>query len=640
LDTLGRESEHRRNSRANAKRRWTHLWTQYGPFLLAALFALVFFGLMVQKHDAFNTRTYDLARFDQAIWNTLHGRFLFSSILNMSILGNHFSPFMALLSPLFLIWNDVKILFLVQVVSVAVTGLFLSRIVLLKYPALAPWFLLAFYLNPAVHETTLFEFRRVVPAMPFLAMALYALYTKKRVLMVLGMGLALLCKENVGLVVFTIGLYLLLFERDCKWGIPAMLVGGAWVVVVSLWVIPAFRPPSQETDIYPQLYYFDFLGDSYDEILSTLRHDPLLLIRHTLDLERAKALWRTFLPLGFVLPFLAPGWVLICLPTMAYLLISNEPRLYRLETWHLATVLPVLFAAIGVGLGRLNTRWARRATVALLATSLLGYLLFSPAPLGGTYEASLYDVTEHHRLAAKIIDAVPPDASVATQPRYVPHLSHREHVYHYPWIRIGEENVDYVLLDRESNPYPFSKAELGRKIDDVLTDPRRAIELEGDGIYLFGPTETSDTSLPVGRVVDGTMLLQASQVAVQDERGLFSTQDLVSLQARAGQRIRVALYWRALEAPGAERTVSVRLLDAAGGMVAQQDNWPGQGTKPTSWWEEGWEIRDLYYLDIPQGTPTGTASLRVLVYDSYSLEAIPFDDGTEMLHIAPVEVVH
>ena len=111
------------------------------------------------------------------------------------------------------------------------------------------------------------------------------------------------------------------------------------------------------------------------------------------------------------------------------------------------------------------------------------------------------------------------------------------------------------------------------------------------------------------------------------------------MQARAGQRIRVALYWHALEAPGAERTVSVRLLDAAGGTVAQQDNWPGQGTKPTSWWEEGWEVRDLYYLDIPPSTPAGTASLRVLVYDSYSLEIIPFDDGTEMLHIAPVEVV-
>ena len=601
----------------------------------AALFTLTFAILMFRKHDAFNTRTYDLARFDQAIWNTLHGRLLFSSILNRSILGDHFSPFLALLSPLFLIWNDVKVLFLVQVVSVAVTGLFLYRIVLQKHASLAPWFLLAFYLNPAVHETTLFEFRRVVPAMPFLAMALYALYAKRRGLMVLGMGLALLCKENVGLVVFMIGLYLLFFERDYKWGIPVMLVGGAWVVVVSLWIIPAFRPPGQETDVYPQLYYFRFLGDSYGEILASLRRDPLLLVRHTLDLERAKALWRTFLPLGLVLPFLAPGWALICLPEMAYLLISSDPSLYRLETWHLATVLPVLFAAIGVGLGRLPGKWAKWATAALLTTSVLGYLLFSPAPFGGTYEASLYDVTEHHRLAAEIVDAIPPDASVATQPLYVPHLSHREHVYHYPWIVIGEENVDYVLLDRHSNPYPFSEDELDRKITDLMANPAYGIELEADGIYLI----RRHRALGIDRIVDGGMRLVFAEVAVQDEQGLFSESSGSPIQVPSGQEIRAALFWEAVDAPGAERSVSVRLVSAEGGLIAQQDNWPGQGTKPTSWWEQGWWIRDIYYLTVPPDAPD-ILSLCVLVYDSNSLEVIPFEGGIASLEIASVEVVH
>jgi len=390
---------------SKARRRFAARRIGRGAITLAILFLAASSFLMFRKHASFNTRTYDLARFDQAIWNTLHGRFLHSSILDMSILGNHFSPFLALLSPLFLIWDDVRVLFLVQTTSVAVTGLFLYKIVRAKHVTLAPWFLLAFYLNPSVHETTLFEFRRVVLAMPFLAMALYALYTRRRGPMATGLGLALLCKEDVGLVVFMVGLYLILFERDWKWGVPIVLIGVAWVIGVSLWVIPLFAGPQSDPDIYPQLYYFDFLGDSYSEIVTNLRRDPLLLVRHVFELERAGALLRAFLPLGLVLPFLAPSWALLCLPTMAYLLISNEPRLYRLETWHLATVLPVLFAAVGVGLGRLSGRWARWATGLLLATTIAGYLLYSPAPLGGTYEPVLYDVTEHHRVAAKIVDA-------------------------------------------------------------------------------------------------------------------------------------------------------------------------------------------------------------------------------------------
>ena len=65
--------------------------------------------------------------------------------------------------------------------------------------------------------------------------------------------------------------------------------------------------------------------------------------------------------------------------------------------------MPVLFAAIGVVLARLSGTWARRATALLMACTLIGFFLYSPAPWGGAYQASLYEVTEHHRLAAEII---------------------------------------------------------------------------------------------------------------------------------------------------------------------------------------------------------------------------------------------
>ena len=623
---------------SRARRKLAAWWTEWGAYALAVLFVLASSILMFRKHASFNTRTYDLARFDQAIWNTLHGRFLHSSIRDMSILGNHFSPFLAWLSPLFLIWNDVRVLFLVQTVSVAVTGLFLYRIVRAKHASLAPWFLLAFYLNPSVHETTLFEFRRVVPAMPFLALALYALYTRRRGLMATGLGLALLCKEDVGLVVFMVGLYLIFFERDWKWGVPIVLIGVAWVIGVSLWVIPLFAGPQSDPDIYPQLYYFDFLGGSYSEIVANLRRDPLLLVRHVFELERAGALLRAFLPVGLVLPFLAPGWALICLPTMAYLLISNEPRLYRLETWHLATVLPVLFAAIGVGLGRLSGRWARWATGLLLATTIVGYLLYSPAPLGGTYEPVLYDVTEHHRLAARIIDAVPAEASVATLARYVPHLAHREHVYHYPWVVLGVENVDIILLDHYANPYPFTPDELNAKIDDMVADTSYIVSSEADGIYLFRQRGQPLPSFAVDAVADGSMRLERVEVAPSDEDGIYQTVSQAPVELQQGQEVRVSLYWEALAAPNAERTVSVRVADASGRLVAQHDSMPGHGSKPTSWWEEGWAIRDVYYLQVSPDAPPGPGRLDVLVYDSASGELLLFGDGSQAITVAPVDL--
>jgi uncharacterized membrane protein len=626
-------------NRVRKKRRLADWWVRRGVLVLALLYVGVFTWLMVRKHEAFNTRTYDFARFDQAIWNTLHGRFLFSTILNYSILGNHFSPFMALLSPLFLIWNDARMLFLVQTVGMAVAGLFLYKIVRVKHPVLAPWFALAFYLNPALHEVTLFEFRRVTPAVPFLALALYALYVRKRWLMTSGLVLALLCKENVGFVVFMVGFYLLVFERDWRWGGAIMALGAGWLVVVSLWVIPAFAPPHEASSVYPQLYYFQFLGDSYDEVWATLSGDPLVLVRQIFGPQRLQALWRVFLPLGIVLPFLAPGWALMCLPSVTYMFMSGEPTMYRLEKWYMATILPVLYAAIGVGLGRLSGRWARWSTAGLLATTIAGYVLFSPAPLGGKYDPSLYRVTEHHRLASELLATVPPDARVAAQPRYTPHLSHREHIYHYPWIPIGKENIDYFVLDRHSNPYPFLPDGLNEQIDNMLADPATVVELEADGIYLFRNGGDPLPAFSIGRVVDGSMELERVEIAVKDGRGFYRTVAQGPVELRRGQGVRVSLYWEALSAPGAERTVSVRVADASGILLAQHDNMPGQGTKPTSWWREGWKIRDVYYLDVSPQSALGPGSLDVLVYDSFSLQIVPFDGGEEILSLCGVIVV-
>jgi uncharacterized membrane protein len=607
-------------------------------FVLALAFVIVFSILLFRKHAAFNTRTYDFARFDQAIWNTLHGRFLFSSILNHSILGNHFSPMMALLAPLFLVWNDPRMLFLAQTLGIAVTGLLLFKIVRVKHPRLAPWFLLAFYLNPDLHTVTLFEFRRVVLAMPFLAMALDALYLHKRWCMALALGLALFCKENVAFVVSMVGFYLLVFERDWRWGAALMATGAAWLLVVCFWVIPAFAPPAEGPTLYPQLYYYDLPGDSLGEILANLARDPLRLVRPMLEPDRLRALWRVFLPMGIVLPFLAPQWVLICVPSIAYMLMSCEPTMYRLQKWYMAVVLPVLFAAIGVGLGRLSGRWAGWLTVSLLATAVAGYAVFSPAPLGGTYDPSLYRVTDHHRLASELVAAVPAEASVAALARYVPHLAHREHIYHYPWIVIGKENTDYIVLDRQSNPYPFSADELNREIDDLLADTSYVIDAEGDGIFLFRSGGDPLPSFPVDRVIDDSMRLVRFEIAIRDERGVYRTAEQQPVFLSPGDQVRVSLYWEALAAPQAERTVSVRIADCSGSLVALYDSLPAQGTKPTSWWEEGWEIRDVYHLGVSLQAPPGSGSLDLLVYDSYTQQVLCADDGREIVRLCELRL--
>ena len=613
-------------------------WIKRGAWVLAVLFAVALFWLTTRQYAAFHKRAPDLAMFDQAIWNTLHGRFLFSTIKDRSILANHFTPYMALLSPLFLIWSDVRILYLVQAIGLAVGGLFLYKIVQVKHPALAPWFLLAFYLNPALHEVGLIELRRVTLAIPFLGLALYALYVRKRRLMVLGLILALLCKENIGLIVSMVGVYLLIFERDWKWGIPLTVLGVTWVVTMMLWIIPSFNPPSQPSD-YRLLGYFSFWGGSFGEILANMLRSPMVLIRRMFDQEGLYALGRVFFPLGIVLPFLAPDWLLISLPSLAYMLASSRGEMHRLEDWYMGSVLPLFFAAIAVGLTRLPGRRARWLTVGLLGTTIVGYGLFSFAPLGGRYDPSYYTVTEHHRLASEVVAAISPDARVAAQDPYISHLAHREHIYLYPWIAIGKENVDYFVFDRYLHPYPFQPATINYEIDNMVAETAYVVEVEVDGIYLLRNHGDPLPSFPVGRVAEGSIKLDRVEVAVPDERGFLRTMEQEPVELKPGQEVRISLYWEALAPPNAERTVSIRIADASGGVVVQHDSMPGKGSKPTSWWQTGWKIRDVYYLTIPPETSPGPGSIDLVLYDTYSLEAVLFDGEAEILGLCDIALV-
>jgi uncharacterized membrane protein len=608
-------------------------WSLYSLFLLAMLFTGVLFFFLVNKHNAFNTRTYDFARFAQAIWNVLDGRFLFSSIDYRSILGNHFSPYMAFLSPLFLIWPNERLLFFIQAASVAGAGIFLALILYQKHPKLAPWFLLAFYLNPAVHNLTLFEFRRVVLVMPFLALALLALYLDKRPLMLAALFVALLGKEDIGLFVSGVGLFLLLIKRDIWWGLGLFFLGLGWSLIVSLWVIPAFRTPGSE---YPQLFYFDYLGNSYAEMVATIQNDPLIIFRQLFGPDRLVALGRLILPLGIFLPFLGADWLLIALPPLLLLLLSGDAEMYGLLKWYPTTVLPVFFAATAVGISRFANQRARWLIAWLMLATVVGYWLYSPLPGGRDYEAALYEVTDHNRQGLEMVRRVPPEAAVAAQPHYVPHLIQRQQLFHYPWIKIGQGQVDYFLFDRQSDPYPFSADEFNHELIRLLADPSYHLVEEAEDIYLLQQNSGVEPAFHFDSAVEDTLRLDGMDIAQQDDDGFFYALDGQPLAIEPGKRVRVTLYWETLAEQDEDWTVSVRLADESGWLYAQHDGLPGMGSLPTSWWQAGQKVQDIHYLDIPQTLPEQPLKLELLLYDSLTQERISWDDGSDQRELAGV----
>lgn len=83
-----------------------------------------------------------------------------------------------------------------------------------------------------------------------------------------------------------------------------------------------------------------------------------------------------------------------------------------------------------------------------------------------------------------------------------------------------------------------------------------------------------------------------------------------------GGPLAAVLYWQAAAPVEASYTVFTQLFDAAGVMVAQQDNLPVNGLAPTETWETGAVIRDPYLLKPEGGLKAGRYRLLAGLYDA------------------------
>src|SRR5690606_38407556 len=91
--------------------------------------------------------------------------------------------------------------------------------------------------------------------------------------------------------------------------------------------------------------------------------------------------------------------------------------------------------------------------------------------------------------------------------------------------------------------------------------------------------------------------------------------DLEADRVRAGEPVKLTLYWQAKAKLVRNYTVFVQILDEAGKVVAQQDNEPNGGKFPTSAWPVGQVVRDQYAVSMPATVAPGKHGIVVGMYE-------------------------
>lgn len=107
-------------------------------------------------------------------------------------------------------------------------------------------------------------------------------------------------------------------------------------------------------------------------------------------------------------------------------------------------------------------------------------------------------------------------------------------------------------------------------------------------------------------------------VALHDEGGR-AVLELAGYRMAAatprGRQVPLVITWRALDAIGADYSLSLRLLDEAGEQVWQYDTQhPVLGMYPTSRWQAGEVVQDYYEVDVAPALPPGRYRWAVVLY--------------------------
>ncbi|MFE2111656.1 DUF2079 domain-containing protein, partial [Kitasatospora sp. NPDC059463] len=312
---------------------------------LAGLFAVLYSCVAVNRHRRMLTQAYDLGIFEQAVRAYADGRapVVLLKGPGYHLLGDHFHPLLATLAPFYRVFPSAVTLLVAQAVLMALAVVPLSRWAhRVGGPRLAGAVGCLTGVSWGIVEAVADDFHEIAFAVPLLAFAATALGRGRPVAAVLWALPLVLVKEDLGLTVAVVGA--LVCARAARGsGIRALgfgvaLFGLAATALTMLVVLPSFNPGG-DFAYWGQVGAGEAAGAPWETAVR-LVWPPLKWL--LLGLAAATA--------GFL--GLRSPLALLCVPTLGWRLIADNPHYWGVGYHYSAVLMPLLLAALVDALDR------------------------------------------------------------------------------------------------------------------------------------------------------------------------------------------------------------------------------------------------------------------------------------------------
>lgn len=500
---------------------------------LMAAYMVILSVLSLYRYWTFIAQAYDLGNMDQAVWNTLHGRFFEFTNRGWDYYGPptrlaiHVEPILLPLSLLYLIHSGPETLLIFQSIALGLGALpifLLARHWLPRWPLAGVLLVVTYLLSPALIGENLFDFHPVTLATPLLLAAVLAMVKRRCGWFLVAAGLAAMCKEDIGISVAILGIFIAFWQKRRWFGLSVAAVFTAWSAFCFLVIIPHFLDSPQVGNNYWDRYAG--LGNTPGQAILHLITQPWLIFATILTLDKLRYIWGMLLTGGLLGLLFAPLALIPGLPELAINVLSDKSAQYSGVYHYNAVLIAFLLVATILGTARvarhlerdrdgwaalsrsermramlkqrfpwrwiplwgwwlalsIGSGWAwlvRRisprvgmALVCLMLLTFAGYnLMIATGPLK-PFIPNLSTGAREERIN-RLLAMIPPDASVSASDTLNPHLSERQDLYLFPDIGRGDDIAQYIIIDIDYLPYENRSSAIATF--DQLTSPQHGI---------------------------------------------------------------------------------------------------------------------------------------------------------------------
>lgn len=434
--------------------------------LAAVVYIILFSVLSIIKYKLFLYSAYDLAIFNQALWNTLYGTPFWISVTFPHIyLYDHIDSWLALILPVYGLFQHPITLLVLQSFFLGISCIPLYFIAQYFWEtqkigttrASAEQFSLGiailWLLNPFIHNINLFEFHFLPFFSFFLFSAVYAYLKNNRLWYVIMFTFAVCNREDTGFV--ALGMVLLLIidwfkNKNNRKNILFFIISS--LAIISVWILVTYRTIAFFSELGGIKYvsHYSWMGSGVGQIIRTFILSPNITFQHILSMQNINVFVGMLMPFAF-LPFFKPRWILLsAVPLVAVFLLDNTiDHTSVLHLHYMASIVPGFFIAFiesFISITKAKNKMYIKLTVliVLIATIYTGIFF---GPLWPKNLSAFTEIVQARTYTWKIATKLgkPKNYTLADE-HYLPALASSKNLYAVAQIYRGEKeftNLEY-----------------------------------------------------------------------------------------------------------------------------------------------------------------------------------------------------